>query len=604
MNNVFTYLIALLLLVVSFSFAQSPSLVGTKQSGEDTVLVVADTLALAQEASQDSVRKVIISYSADILSVNNPVYEGRTLLKWNVIFSHDSSYMYSDSAYYYEADETLEAFSNVRLEQGDTLFVYGDYLFFDSKIELAQMRYNVRMVSIQEDSSEVTLYTDSLDYNMQTDIGYFFEGGRIIDAENELESINGRYSPETKIAVFQDSVRLTNPKYILYSDTLEYSTETKIANILGPSVIESDSGVIHTSKGWYDTHEDISLLLDRSEVYTGNRILTGDSLAFDRNLGIGKAYGNMRIIDTLQKVILTGHYGYYDEKADYAFATDSACAIEYSQGDSLFLYGETLELVTIDSTARILRANTGVRFYRYDIQGICDSLRFTTKDSILRMFGHYPVLWNDNQQLFGDTIIIFMADSTVDYVHVPSAAFVVQEVEPDYYNQLGGNDLKAYFEGKSIEHIDIDGNAESIFLPLEKDGAMLGLNYTQSSYLTIWFAEGKFSKLKTWTKTDGLMTPIPDLTPEQKTLRRFAWYDDLRPVDRYDIFRFYNEGPKRSNRKPERTTEKGEPENGEPEKMENGELKIENEELENGELENGELKMENEEPDSVIGRVQ
>ena len=575
MNNVFTYLVALLLSVGSFSVVQSPSLRespslrgtkqssedtvrvvttpslrGTKQSSEDTVQVVADTLDRAQEASQDSVRTVIIDYSADILSVNNAIYEGRTLLKWNVIFSHDSSFMYSDSAYYYEADKTLEAYSNVRLEQGDTLFVYGDYLFFDSKIELAQMRYNARMVSIQEDSSVVTLYTDSLDYNMQTDIGYYFEGGRIIDAENELVSVFGEYSPTTKIALFKDSVRLTNPNFILYSDTLEYSTETKIATILGPSIIESDSGIVHTARGWYNTQDNTSLLLDRSQVFSGNRVLTGDSLLYDRNNGIGESFGNMSIIDTVQKTILTGHYGYYDEKTEYAFATDSACAIEYSQGDTLYLYADTLEMVTVDSTSRILRGITGARFYRFDLQGISDSIRFDTKDSILYMYGH-PVLWNEGQQLFGDSIIIYMSDSAVDYVHVPTSAFVVQEIEPGYYNQLGGNDLKAYFIGRNIDYIDIDGNAESIFYPVEQDSSLLGLNYTQSSYLSIWFDEGKLDKLKIWPSPTGKMIPIPDLTPEQKTLKKFAWYDDLRPVDRYDIFRFYNERKRGRDNPPE-----------------------------------------------------
>ena len=571
MNNVFTYLIVLLLSVGSFSVsrAQESSLPlrEAKQSSEDTVRVVADTLDRApsqdtldraQEASQDTVRTVIIDYSADILSVNNALYEGRTLLRWNVIFSHDSSFMYSDSAYYYEADKTLEAYSNVRLEQGDTLFVYGDYLFFDSKIELAQMRYNTRMVSIQEDSSVVTLYTDSLDYNLQTDIGYYFEGGRIIDAENELVSVFGEYSPTTKIALFKDSVRLTNPNFILYSDTLEYSTETKIATILGPSIIESDSGIVHTARGWYNTQDNTSLLLDRSQVFSNNRVLTGDSLLYDRNNGIGESFGNMSIIDTVQKTILTGHYGYYEEKTEYAFATDSACAIEYSQGDTLFLYADILEMVTVDSTSHILRGISGARFYRFDLQGVCDSIRFDTKDSILYMYGN-PVLWNEGQQLFGDSIIIYMSDSAVDYVHVPTSAFVVQEIEPGYYNQLGGNDLKAYFIGRNIDYIDIDGNAESIFYPMEQDSALLALNYTQSSYLSIWFDEGKLDKLKIWPSPTGKMIPIPDLSPEQKTLKKFAWYDDIRPVDRYDIFRFYNER-KRGRDDPPPTPKEKEPE--------------------------------------------
>ena len=503
------------------------------------------SMAYAQENAADSVQITMIELvHSDIWLLDPNIDEERQLLRGNVVFQHDSSIMYCDSAYFFEKDGLFEAFGRVRLEQGDTLFVYGDYLFYDGNRELAQMRYNVRMVNIQQDSSEVILYTDSLDYDRQADIGYYFEGGRIIDVENELTSVYGQYSPATKIAVFQQSVQLTNPEYILYSDTLEYSTHTKIATILGPSVIESDSGIINSSRGWYDTQKNVSFLLDQSHVFSGEKILTGDTLVYDRNLGIGEAFGNISIIDTAQKTILTGHYGYYDEKTEFAFATDSACAIEYSQGDTLFLHADTLQLEKVDSTSRVLRAISSARFYRVDIQGVCDSIRFNTKDSILYMYGD-PILWNENQQLFGDTIIVFMSDSTVDHVHVPTSAFMAQEVEVDYYNQLGGNDLKAFFIGKNIDYIDIDGNAESIFYPLEKDSVMISHNYTQSSYLSMWFDEGKFSRAKFWTSPSGKMTPLPDLTPEQKTLKKFAWHDNIRPVDRYDIFRFYNERKKR-----------------------------------------------------------
>ena len=495
----------------------------------------------AQESVQDTTvqkTKVYLEH-ADLQSVNKNINDQRTVFTGNVVFRHDSSFMYCDSAYYYERDVMLEAYGLVRLEQGDTLFIYGDYLFYDGNRELARMRNNVRMVNVQQDSSEVILYTDSLDYNRMENIGYYFEGGRIVDVENELVSVNGRYSPGTKIAVFNDSVILTNPQFTLYSDTLEYSTETKIATILGPSVIESDSGIIHSSRGWYNTQDNTMLLLERSEVLSGDRFLTGDSLVYDRNIGLGEAFGNIGIIDTLQKVLLTGHYGYYEENTEYAFATDSASAIEYSQGDSLYLHGETLELITSDSTSRYIRANIGVRFFRIDIQGICDSMHYSTKDSVLRMYGT-PVLWNEGQQLFGDSIIIYMSDSAVDYVHVPTSAFVVQEVDSGYYNQLGGNDLKAYFNGRNIEHIDIDGNAESIFYPIDdKDSTMIGLNYSQSSYLSIWFEEGKLGKLKIWPSPKGRLVPIPDISPEQKTLEKFAWHEELRPTDRHDIFRFY-----------------------------------------------------------------
>jgi lipopolysaccharide export system protein LptA len=497
----------------------------------------------AQENAADTVKKTrIYMEHADVQSFSRNTNDQRKVLNGNVVFRHDSSYMYCDSAYFYERDLSLEAFGTVRLEQGDTLFVYGDYLFYDGNIELAQMRRNVRMVNIQQDSSIVTLYTDSLDYDRIADMCYYFEGGRIVDAENVLTSFYGRYSPATKIAVFNDSVCLTNPNFILYSDTLEYSTETKIAVILGPSVIESDSGTVYSTKGWYNTQENTSLLLDRSQVFSGEKILTGDSLEYDKANGTGTAYGNMILRDTAQDMTLTGHYGYYEEKTEYAFVTDSACALEYSQGDTLFLYADTLELITTDSTSRYLRAVGGVRFYRSDIQGICDSMRFNTKDSVLHMFGT-PVLWSENQQLTGDSIIIYMADSTIDYVHVPTSAFSVQQVDSGSFNQLGGNDLKAWFQGKIPEHIDIDGNVETIYYPLNADSTIELLNYLKSSYLSMWMnSRGGMEKMKFWPESVGKVTPIPDLTNEQKTLKKFVWYDDLRPVDRYDIFRFYNKG--------------------------------------------------------------
>jgi len=503
------------------------------------LLSVSFPMTYAQEYVQDTVKKTKVYLEhCDVQSYNKNIDDQRKVLTGNVIFRHDSSFMYCDSAYFFEQDKTLEAFGAVRMEQGDTLFIYGDYLHYDGRIELAKMRNNVRMVNVR-DTSQVTLYTDSLDYDRVANLGYFFEWGRIIDAENELVSLYGQYSPATKIAVFNDSVLLTNPNFTLHSDTLEYSTETKIATILGPSVIESDSGIIHSSRGWYDTENNTSLLLDRSVVLSGNKFLSGDTLAYDRVAGIGEAFGNVIIRDTVQKVILLGNYGYCEEKTEFAFVTDSASAIEYSQGDSLYLHADTLLLVTVDSTSRYLRAFMGARFYRSDIQGVSDSMRFSTKDSVLYMYEN-SVLWNEDQQLFGDSIHIYMSDSAVKYVHVPTSAFVAQMVDTGYFNQLGGNDLKAYFEGKNIRQIDIDGNAESIFYPMERDSAMIGQNSTQSSYLTMWISGNKLEKLKIWPQPTGKMIPIPLLTPEEKKLKKFAWYEDLRPVNKDDIFRKTN----------------------------------------------------------------
>lgn len=483
---------------------------------------------------------------ANTLSFDKEQNAEAQVLNGDVCFRHDSSYMYCDSAYFFEQNNSLEAFSNVRMEQGDTLFVYGDYLFYDGNTQMAYLRDNVRM-----ENGQVTLFTDSLNYDRVANIGYYFEGGLIVDEENELSSFYGQYSPGTKLSIFNDSVRLENPQFTLYSDTLHYNTETKIAIILGPSVIVSDSGTVYTSRGWYDTINNTSLLLDRSQVVSGDKILSGDSIVYNRATGFGEVFGNMCLLDTVKRISLEGQYGYYNEKTEFAFATDSARCLEYSQGDTLYLHGDTLQMMTVDSLYREIKAFHGVRFYRTDMQGVCDSMQFNSKDSVLYMYND-PILWNEQYQLYGDTILVYMNDSTIDYAHVKQFAFAIQEVDSSYFNQLKGNDLKAWFEDQTVRQIDVAGNAESIFYPLEKDGAMVGLNETKSGFLTIWVKDNKLDKLKIWPNPQGSLTPIPDIKPDQKTLKDFYWYDYIRPKNKDDIYqvvkRKAQDAPKRSNK--------------------------------------------------------
>ena len=518
---------------------------GLQAQVPDSIVVSTDSLALPAPA--DTVRKTKVYLEhANTLSFDQAQNPDAQVLVGEVCFRHDSSYMYCDSAYFFEKSNSLEAFSHVRMEQGDTLFVYGDYLHYNGDTQIAHLRDNVRM-----ENGQVTLFTDSLNYERISNIGYYFEGGMIVDSLNQLSSFYGQYSPATKLAIFNDSVRLENPDFTLYSDTLHYQTDTKLATILGPSVIVSDSGTVRTSLGWYDTEQNKALLLDRSTIESGNRILSGDSIAYDRNSGFGEVFGNMCLQDTLQQVMLEGQYGFYNEKTEYAFATDSARFLEYSQGDTLYLHADTLQMETVDPDTREVKAFHGVRFFRTDLQGDCDSMLFNTRDSVLYLFSE-PVVWNEQYQLYGDTILIYLNDSTIDFAHVRQFAFAIQQVDSVSFNQLKGTDLKAYFDGKSVRQIDVSGNAESIFYPLENDGSMVGMNQTQSGYLSIWVKENKLERLKIWPNPEGTMTPIPDLRPEQKLLKDFYWFDYLRPQDKDDIYqvkkRKVQDVPKRSNK--------------------------------------------------------
>ena len=475
--------------------------------------------------------KKIIIENSDLTKFQKELNPDIYVLTGNVCFRHDSTYMYCDSAYMSDKTNSLEAFDNVRIEQGDTLFIYGDYMRYDGNTSIAKLRYNVRM-----ENKGVTLFTDSFNFDRNKNIGYFFDGGVIVDSINELSSIFGQYSTDTKIANFQRDVKVNNPNFVLTSDTLDYSTLTKIATILGPSVIESDSGTIYSSRGWYNTETEESMLYDRSIVVSQDKYktITADSMFYNRFTGFGEAFSDMVINDTLNKIILTGNYGYFNDKTNYAFATDSAQFIEYSQGDSLYMHADTFRMQTIEEKYREIKAYYGVRFYRTDIQGVCDSLYFNSKDSLLYLCKD-PILWNTSYQLNGDTIIVFPNDSTIEKVNVINYAFAVEKLDSVSYNQIKGRDMMIYFDEGEMRQADVDGNAEVIYYPID-EGAFIGQNKTESSFLSISVKERKPYKTVFKPSSSGAIMPLPDLNPEDKFLKNFIDFDYLRPKNKDDIF--------------------------------------------------------------------
>lgn len=558
-----------------------------------------------QQQAKGQQKVIQIVFSKELFK--RPGFEPQ-ILRDSVIFFHDGAYLYCDSAYYDEKANSFEAFSNVRMEQGDTLFLYGNYMHYEGNTKIVMFRENVRL-----EHGSGTLFTDSLNYDRMMNIGYYFDGGMLVDSLNELTSYWGQYEPNLKLATFKDSVILDNDRFTLYSDRLKYNTDTKIADIYTPTKIVSDSGIIYTSKGWYNTVTEESLLLDQSTIINkeGNRILTGDSILYHKVSGYGEVFGNMFLQDTTKRIILRGHYGFYNELTDYAMATDSAYCMEYSQGDTLYIHADTLKLVAIvdsikpvklspiqkpaitdslsndsihlspvdslhilhesvlpvdslppplaggktdDSTVvtyRQIKAYYGVRFYRSDMQGICDSLQFNSRDSVLHMYKD-PVLWNTNRQLYGDTIDIYMNDSTIDYMHVKRYSFSIEQKDSVHYNQLKARSMKLFFENKTLNRVLAEGNVETIAYPEEKNKELSGiLNWLESSYLEIFMKEGAFDKLVAWPKPVGKTTPFELVTPPQLRLTDFYWYDYLRPLDKDDIFRKVSR--KASDVKPQRS---------------------------------------------------
>ena len=453
----------------------------------------------------------------------------------SVKLRHDSMYMYCDSALIYEKINSVEAFGNVRMEQGDTLFIYGDYLYYDGMAQLAMLREHVRLINR---TAELT--TDSLNYDRVFNLGYYFTGGTLTDEDNVLTSVWGEYSPATKLAVFNHEVELTNPQFVLTSDTLKYSTLTKVATILGPSDIVSEENHIYSERGIYDTNTDQAELLNRSVLTNGGRKLTGDSLFYDRRAGYGEAFDNVQMNDTVNRNMLTGDYCFYNELTENAVATRRAVAVDYSQGDSLFMHADTLRLITFnlntDSVYREMRAYHKVRAYRTDVQAVCDSMVYNSKDSCLTMYTD-PILWQGPQQLLGEEIKVYMNDSTIDWAHIISQALAIEQKDSVHYNQVSGKEMMAYFQEGEMRRVEVNGNVLVVYYPVEeRDSSLIGMDYTEGSFLRMLLRDRRMERGSFIGKATGTMYPMDQIPPDKMRLPAFVWFDYIRPVDKEDIF--------------------------------------------------------------------
>lgn len=452
----------------------------------------------------------------------------------NVVFRHDSIYMYCDSAYYYDQISSFEAFSNVKMVQGDTLFLYGDHLYYDGMTQIAEMRKNVRM-----ENRTTTLLTDSLNYDRVYNLGYFFDGGTLMDEQNVLTSEWGEYNPSTKQSVFNYNVKLVNPQFTLTSDTLRYNTASKVADIVGPSDIVSDANHIYSERGVYNTATGKADLYNRSVLTNEGKQLTGDTLFYDRNTGVGEAFHNMVMKDTINKNMMTGDYGFYNENTKYAFATKKTMAIDYSQGDSLFLHADTLMLKTLhlntDSMYREMRAFHKVRFYRSDLQGVADSLVFSSADSCLTLYKD-PILWNKQQQLVGEEVKIYMNDSTIDWAHIINQALSVEQIDSVTYNQVTGKEMKSYFRNGQMYKTEVIGSVRVVYYPMDSDSTLIGMNVSETSQLDIYLKDQKLERMVMSPKSNGTLYPMSKIPEGADRLQNFVWFDYIRPLNKQDIF--------------------------------------------------------------------
>ena len=483
---------------------------------------------------------IVYMDNANMVIANEEANPDMQILKGNVRFRHDNALMYCDSAYFYQKANSLDAFSNVRIVQGDTLFVYGDYLFYDGNLKLARLRHNVRM-----ENRKTTLTTDSLNYDRNTNLAYYYTGGKIVDPENTLTSVFGQYSTNTNDALFRHKVKLVNKNFTMDADTMHYNTKTNIARIVGPThIVYQNETDIYTKRGWYNTNNEQMMLLDRSlVVHNDGKTTVGDTIFYDKIKKYGETFGNVIMTDSVKKNTLSGDYIYYNEKTETGLATDSALLVDWSGEDTLWVHADTLRTFK-DSVYDVAKGYFNVRIYRNDIQGLCDSLVYTSRDSVMNMYGE-PVLWAEKNQLSGEFIQAFTKNQKVNRIHIQREAIAIQKEDSMFFNQLSGKEIIAYVDSGALRKVNVNGNAETIYFPRDDgDSTLIGINKTESSFVVMYFKNKKVDRVVFTSATTGVMYPLYQLKGSDLYLKNYFWLEQQRPKTSKDVMLTFAKVPR------------------------------------------------------------
>ncbi len=509
-----------------------------------TILVL---ILIAFSSSGQKPEKIEL-LNADVSEFDQSVNASATKLLGNVIFRHKNATMHCDSAYLYRDENRLEAFNRILIEQGDSLKLTGDRLLYDGNSRIAQVFGKVVMTD-----KKMTLSTSRLDYDMENDIAFYTDSANIVDGENTLTSKLGYYYSAVNELYFRQDVLLVNPKYTMTSDTLRYNTTSKTAFFVGPTFVHSEENTIYCESGWYNTENQKSNFRKNSSLMTKEQRLSGDSVLYDRNTGIGKVFGNVEVEDTTNKIIIMGDYGEYHEKTDSAWVTGHALMIQMDKTDSLFLHGDTLmsigtpenknpEIPKTENKKKNLYAFHNVKLFRKDLQGVCDSLVFDRKDSTIRLF-YSPILWSGVNQLTGDSMYMQTANSEITNIYLINNSFItsladsndVGKADSSRFNQIRGKNMTGYLKENKIYKIDVSGNGQTIYYAKNKQQKNFGVNRADCSDLVIYVEENKVQKITLLNEPSGTLYPIKQLATSELRLKGFNWQAERRPLDVGDL---------------------------------------------------------------------
>ncbi|MFZ4771531.1 MAG: OstA-like protein [Ferruginibacter sp.] len=507
----------------------------------------------------DTTTEIVINYAESLRTIT--LADGTELqtLAGNASVMQGNTKLEGDSIVLNSSTGIAEVFGHVHINDADTVNTYSSYLKYLGKERIAYLKKNVKLTD-----GRATLVTEDLEYNLATGIATYKDGGKVVNGKTILTSSDAVYYSDTKDVYFKKYVHLTDPKYDIVADSLMYNTQNKTATIISPTRIKTkEGGTINTKSGTYNLETGEALFYERTGYSDSTRSLVGDKIAYDEKSGILQVEGNGKLVDSVNNVTVIGNQILLDKNKNSFLATRKPVMILYRNNDSTYIAADTLfsglrkydttknatvlsndtvnKKVAINMAAkndsiRYFLAFHHVKIFNDSLQSVCDSLYYSTEDSVFRMFKE-PVFWNDKTQVSGDTIYLFTKNQQAERLYVFNNGMVVNQSNEKLFNQMAGRTLNGYFKEGNIDYIRVKGSpAESIYYPQDEDSAFIGMNRSSGDVIDIYFINKELNKVKFINDVNGTLYPLKQIPAGEDRLKGFIWMDKRRPKNKLELF--------------------------------------------------------------------
>jgi lipopolysaccharide export system protein LptA len=485
-----------------------------------------------------------------------------TIIAGTVTMKQGNTLFYCDSCVMNNNANVFEAWGNVKIIDADTATVTANHLRYLTNTKYAYLDGNVKMTD-----TKATLTTPDLEYDMERNLGTYKNGGKVVNKTTILTSKEGYYNANVKDVYFKRDVVLKDPAYDITTDSLLYNTETQTTRFISQTTIKDSSGrIIKTRSGFYNQQTGKAEFGQRPEVIDGETSAIGNRMTIDDSSHISIIEGNAIVRNTKDGTTILAGRIFRNTQTDAVLATQKPLMIIKQDDDSIYVSADTLfsarltdrfgnkdsltkdslvvdtlkgrKLTAInekDSTNRYFEAYRNVRIFNDSLQSVCDSMFYSFRDSVFRLYDN-PVVWAQQSQITGDTIFLFTKNKKADRVQAFENSFLVNEVEANVYNQIKSTRLDGWFIEGSIDSARARGSAECVYYIQDDDSAYTGINQSTSDIIDIYFVQKAMDRVVFRSEVNGTIYPISQKNPADMQLANFRWLEARRPKTKLEMF--------------------------------------------------------------------